>query len=68
MSIPRYPPRYFVANNPHSLDDDPALQQKVNEALSVYDDYVKNKDGTPVDAGITESTNGEGNQAETTTA
>lgn len=50
------------------LDDDPALQQKVNEALSVYDDYVKNKDGTPVEAGITESTNGEGNQAETATA
>jgi hypothetical protein len=31
----------------HSLDDDAALQQKVNEALSVYDDYVKSKDGVP---------------------
>lgn len=68
MSIPRYLLRLFVPNNPHSLDDDPALQQKVNEALSVYDDYVKNKDGTPVEAGITDATNGEGNQAETAAA
>lgn len=33
------------------IDDDSALQQKVNEALSVYDDYVKNKDGTPNESG-----------------
>lgn len=26
------------------IDDDAALQQKVTEALSVYDDYVKNKE------------------------
>jgi len=58
----------LVADNSNSLDDDTALQQKVNEALSVYDDYVKNKDGSPAEAGDTGVTNGEGNQAETATA
>lgn len=41
------------------LDDEAALQQKVNEALSVYDDYVKNKDGSPAE-GETPAANGEG--------
>lgn len=27
----------------HSLDDDEALRAKVDEALSVYDEYMKNK-------------------------
>jgi len=29
------------------IEDDSALRAKVDEALSVYDDYVKNKDGEP---------------------
>jgi len=33
------------------IDDDAALQQKVTEALSVYDDYVKNKDGASDEQG-----------------
>lgn len=53
-----------------SLDDDAALQQKVKEALSVYDDYVKNKDGSSAENGEMGAapTNGEaaGNQEEST--
>lgn len=43
-------PNYFVCdfrvtNIPSSrLDDDEALRGKVDEALSVYDEYMKNKD------------------------
>lgn len=34
-----------------STNDDGALRNKVNEAMSVYDDYVRtNKDGNPKDA------------------
>ena len=28
-----------------SLDDDSALHAKVNEAMAVYDDYLKNQSG-----------------------
>lgn len=31
----------------HSLDDDEALRAKVDEALSVYDEYMKNKTDEP---------------------
>ncbi|KAF8543144.1 hypothetical protein BDD12DRAFT_875174 [Trichophaea hybrida] len=50
------------------LDDDSALQQKVNEALSVYDDYVKNKDGSPAEGGeaTAAATNGEAEEATAT--
>lgn len=40
------------------IDDDAALRAKVNEALSVYDDYMKNKgegaNGTVDDEGVKE--------------
>jgi polyadenylate-binding protein len=29
------------------VDDDAALRAKVDEALSVYDEYMKGKDGEP---------------------
>ena len=36
---------------PHRIDDDTALRAKVEEALNVYDEYMKNKssDGETVD-------------------
>ena len=43
-------PNLFVCNFhvtnilPFRLDDDEALRGKVDEALSVYDEYMKNKD------------------------
>lgn len=51
-----------------SLDDEPALQQKVTEALSVYDDYVKNKDGPTNESGDAAPTNGEAPKEENTSA
>lgn len=35
----------------HRLDDDEALRAKVDEALTVYDEYMKNKgpEGEPTD-------------------
>lgn len=32
---------------PTSVDDDVALRAKVDEALTVYDEYVKNKNDAP---------------------
>ena len=34
-----------IITNPPSVDDDSALRSKVDEALSVYDDYMKSKTG-----------------------
>ena len=31
----------------YRIDDDAALRAKVDEALSVYDDYMKNRSGAP---------------------
>ena len=39
------------ANNVHSTNDEGALKSKVQEAMSVYDDYIK-----------TRGTNGEGQE------
>ncbi|KAI5821410.1 polyadenylate-binding protein [Pyronema omphalodes] len=46
------------------LNDDAALNQKVTEAMAVYDDYVKNKDGEEA----APATNGQAAQEETTSA
>jgi len=37
------------------VDDDAALRAKVDEALSVYDEYMKGKDGEPGLEGIAKS-------------
>jgi polyadenylate-binding protein len=50
------------------LDDEAALQQKVNEALSVYDDYVKNKDGEPAEAVDAATGNTEANNQDESSA
>jgi polyadenylate-binding protein len=34
-----------LANVFHSIEDDSALRAKVDEALTVYDEYVKNSKG-----------------------
>ena len=32
-----------LTNNPFSIEDDASLRAKVDEALTVYDEYVKNR-------------------------
>jgi polyadenylate-binding protein len=34
-----------IFTNCHSIEDESALRAKVDEALTVYDEYVKNKGG-----------------------
>ena len=67
MSALKIPVIAKLTNIPNSLDDEPALQQKVTEALSVYDDYVKNKDG-PTESGEAAPTNGEAPKQEESTS
>jgi len=47
------------------IDNQDALRLKVDEALTVYDDYVKTKDGeTDAEAGKPEATKENGEQKE----
>lgn len=34
-----------ITNNDYRVDDESALRAKVDEALGVYDEYMKNKGG-----------------------
>jgi polyadenylate-binding protein len=45
----------------HSIEDESALRAKVDEALTVYDEYVKTKGGEGEEAGEAK----EGEKAET---
>lgn len=47
----------FITNFFYSLDDEPALRAKVDEALSVYDEYVKGRKDEDVPAEVNASTN-----------
>lgn len=47
----------FIANRSRSLDDEPALRAKVDEALSVYDEYVKARKEEDAPAEANASTN-----------
>jgi polyadenylate-binding protein len=63
QSFPR-PSVTTFANTFNRVDDDAALKAKVDEALTVYDEYVKNKGGeaeggeAPTKEPATESTEG----------
>lgn len=45
------------------VDDDAALRSKVDEALSVYDDYMKTREGGPNGTKEEEESKGEGAEA-----
>lgn len=48
----------FIANLSRSLDDEPALRAKVDEALSVYDEYVKaRQEDAPAEANASTNDN-----------
>lgn len=51
----------------HRLDDEDALRAKVDEALSVYDEYMKNKggEGEAGEAGKPKEADKEGSAEET---
>ena len=48
----------FITNILHSTDNDDALRLKVEEAMAVYDEYVKNQSAT----GESEGPNGTENK------
>jgi polyadenylate-binding protein len=40
-----------LTNSNHSLEDDAALRSKVDEALAVYDEYLKTQGGSEAGEG-----------------